>query len=311
MTDRLVLAMDGSTRMCGAALLRLGEPAASRGRSNDPAWEVVARRAQTDVRGQARLLLSLVDEMLREVGGGPGDLGAVVVGTGPGTFTGVRITVATARALGLALSIPVLGISTLAALAAGATTVAEETSRSLLVPVVDARRDQVFFGIYESAGRTASGSAVDDDPGDRWVRSSAFRVCDREALGRMVLGPALVVGEDRALVGTLGAGVAFGATQVQAERLILGQQTLDEAEEAPQGSRLTPWLIQALGASGVGAFGWERSVNARPGEVGAPEGVRPIYVRSPDADIHITKMKNPWAASLQKQDGSVGGRGGE
>jgi len=118
--EPLVLALDGSTRACGAALLRL-RPLATAGRQRPGAcdWEVVATRTDVDGRGQARVLLQLVDKMLLQLRRSSADLGAVVVGTGPGTFTGVRITVATGRALGLALDVPVLGVSTLGALAAG------------------------------------------------------------------------------------------------------------------------------------------------------------------------------------------------
>ncbi len=113
MGDRLILALDGSTQTCTAALLA---PCA---RSQD-GWEVVAGGGDSKGRSQAQVLLQLIDDMLREVGGRPCDLGAIIAGTGPGTFTGVRITVATARALALALHVPVVGISTLAALAAEA-----------------------------------------------------------------------------------------------------------------------------------------------------------------------------------------------
>src|SRR5207342_1453520 len=73
--------------------------------------------------------------LLREARRSPLDLDAVVVGTGPGSFTGTRIGLAVARGLALSLDLPVAGVSTLAALAAGAEGV---------VPVVDARRGEVF-----------------------------------------------------------------------------------------------------------------------------------------------------------------------
>jgi len=121
----------------------------------------------------------LMDEMLEECGRGPEHVGAVVVGKGPGTFTGVRVTVATARALGLALAVPVAGLSTLASLVAGAGDVARGVASSsagaarsstaeaaLIVPVIDARRGQVFYGPLPArrggeAGRPAALGSLD------------------------------------------------------------------------------------------------------------------------------------------------------
>src|SRR6267143_4015023 len=84
---------------------------------------------------RAVTLLEDVDALLRQGGAHPRDLGALVVGIGPGSFTGVRIGLAAARGLALALDLPGAGVSTLDALAAGAPGA---------LPVVDARRREIF-----------------------------------------------------------------------------------------------------------------------------------------------------------------------
>ncbi len=80
-------------------------------------------------------LLADVDALLIDAGAAPSDLTGIVVGTGPGSFTGTRIGLAVARGLSLSLGIPVAGVSTLAALASTAVGA---------FPVVDARRGEVF-----------------------------------------------------------------------------------------------------------------------------------------------------------------------
>ncbi|NLE11445.1 MAG: tRNA (adenosine(37)-N6)-threonylcarbamoyltransferase complex dimerization subunit type 1 TsaB [Actinobacteria bacterium] len=266
MSERLVLALDGSTRECSTALMRphvLGGPHPGPG----SLWDVVARRSYADARGQGRVLMRAVDEMLTEAGAGPGDVGAIVVGTGPGTFTGVRIAVATARALSLALAVPVTGVSSLSALMS---TVAQEVQTDLVVPAIDARRGQVFYAVYRSLKAPEY---------RRWIRRAPPNVCDRGALAGIIKEPATVVVEDVELVGALPRGVEVVTAPIAAERLVFGQGLLIEPGEEPLGTRLTPWLIENL-------------VAGSPAE---PELVKPIYVRPPDADTHITKMKDPWA----------------
>ena len=103
--NALVLAFDTSAAHCAAALL-----------SGD---QVLAQRHEPMEKGQAERLLPMLAEMLAEAGVGFADLARIGVGTGPGNFTGVRISVAAARGLALGLGIPAVGISALQAQALG------------------------------------------------------------------------------------------------------------------------------------------------------------------------------------------------
>jgi tRNA threonylcarbamoyladenosine biosynthesis protein TsaB len=124
--------------------------------------------------GAARSLLVDVDALLVDAGASPGDLDALVVGTGPGSFTSTRIGLAVARGLGLALGIPGAGISTLDALAASAPDA---------VPVIDARRHEVFV----SGPRTLSPEELELEPRALCVGSGAVRYrATFESLGAVV-----------------------------------------------------------------------------------------------------------------------------
>jgi tRNA threonylcarbamoyladenosine biosynthesis protein TsaB len=111
----LVLAFDTATHLATSALLDDGR--------------VLGERV-----GVPRALLDDVQALLDEEGRSPDDIDALVVGTGPGSFTSTRIGLAVARGLGLALDVPAAGISTLTALG----------SQPGVYPVVDARRREVF-----------------------------------------------------------------------------------------------------------------------------------------------------------------------
>ena len=113
----LTLAFDTATDVATSALLSDGE--------------VLGERASRAVR-----VLEDVEALLEEAELSADAVEAIVVGTGPGSYTGLRIGLITARTLAFSLSVPVAGVSTLDALAAG-------TPGS--VPVIDARRGEVFM----------------------------------------------------------------------------------------------------------------------------------------------------------------------
>ncbi|HEY5318266.1 MAG TPA: tRNA (adenosine(37)-N6)-threonylcarbamoyltransferase complex dimerization subunit type 1 TsaB, partial [Solirubrobacteraceae bacterium] len=96
--------------------------------------------------GHATRLLPMVAELIDRAGGGWEAVGAIAVGIGPGTFTGLRIGVATARALARGRELPLVGVSSLAALAAGAT--APGRSEDMVLAVIDARRGEAFAAAW-------------------------------------------------------------------------------------------------------------------------------------------------------------------
>ena len=112
----VILAFDMATSVVTSALVRDGE-------------------ALVERVSKPRSVLEDIHGLLGEADLRPEDLDALAVGTGPGSFTGVRIGLATARALAFALDLPAAGVSTLDALVAGAPGA---------VPVIDAKRGEVF-----------------------------------------------------------------------------------------------------------------------------------------------------------------------
>jgi tRNA threonylcarbamoyladenosine biosynthesis protein TsaB len=154
----LTLAFDTATSVATSALVRDGE--------------LVAERSS-----RAARVLADADELLAAAGAQPRDLNAIVAGTGPGSFTGVRIGLAAARALAFALELPLAGVSTLAALAAGAPGA---------VPVVDAGRREVF-GLVDGAPVVAAAQDLLFEQGATCVGDGAVRYREvLEARGAIV-----------------------------------------------------------------------------------------------------------------------------
>jgi tRNA threonylcarbamoyladenosine biosynthesis protein TsaB len=142
----LVLAFDTATDVATVALSEDGE--------------VLGERRSRPVR-----ILADVEELLAAAGRRAEDVGGIAVGVGPGSFTGLRMGLVTARTLAFSLGVPVAGVSTLEALAAGAPGA---------VPVIDGRRGEVFTLVGgEPACVPAGELAV--EPGRTYVGDGAVR----------------------------------------------------------------------------------------------------------------------------------------
>ena len=135
----LVLALDTATPTLVAGVARWSPSGA----------EVLAEETRPSGTRHAELLTPAVRGALSGAGVATADLDAVVVGLGPGPFTGLRVGVVTAAALGDVQGLPVLGVCSLDAIGEGARTV-----------VTDARRREVYWARYDGAGARVDGPGV-------------------------------------------------------------------------------------------------------------------------------------------------------
>jgi tRNA threonylcarbamoyladenosine biosynthesis protein TsaB len=126
----IVLGLDTCLNACSVAVLDDGR--------------VIAHAAEVMARGHQERLAPMAEAVMREAGLGFAQLDRVGVTVGPGSFTGLRVGVAFAKGLAQALSVPVVGVGALEALAAEA--------EGLVVAAIDARRDQLYLQGFE-AGR--------------------------------------------------------------------------------------------------------------------------------------------------------------
>ncbi|AYN39865.1 tRNA (adenosine(37)-N6)-threonylcarbamoyltransferase complex dimerization subunit type 1 TsaB [Streptomyces dangxiongensis] len=118
--------------------------------------DVIASSSQVDARRHGELLLPAVDRVLTRAGLKPEAVTGIVVGTGPGPYTGLRVGLMTADTFGLALGVPVYGVCTLDGLAHAA---GIETGP--FVVATDARRKEVYWATYADPRTRLTGPAVD------------------------------------------------------------------------------------------------------------------------------------------------------
>jgi tRNA threonylcarbamoyladenosine biosynthesis protein TsaB len=229
-----LLALDTSTSATAVALLR-DDGSAEELRDDPPAGADP---------GHATRLLPMAAELVRRDGGGWSSLELIAVGLGPGTFTGLRVGLATARGLASSLSLPLTGVSSLAALAADALEAGD--GHDAVLAVIDARRGEVFAAAYaqdDGAGprRLTEPAAIDPErtgellacaPGARWLAVGDGAVRYRDAIAPAAEVPPAGSGLHLVRAAAVGAAGARTAPATRYEEVVPDYRRRPDAELA-------------------------------------------------------------------------------
>lgn len=141
-----VILIETSTALCSAAIASDGK--------------IISYRESTEPRAHASLTAVFIKEMLEETGTRPADCSAVCVSMGPGSYTGLRVGVSTAKGLCFGAGIPLLAVGTLDTLvwqAIGEGRLPEGCRH--IVPMIDARRMEVYTAVFSADGRQLTETA--------------------------------------------------------------------------------------------------------------------------------------------------------
>ena len=263
-----ILAVESATEMAGVALA-------------DESG-VLATETTSSRRRHAESLTPMVELVCRRAGFPVGAIEGICVDVGPGLFTGLRVGIATAKALGFALGVPVASATSLEVIAsalciAGFST--GEPSGSLFVPVVDARRGEVFSARYRSSGRerAALGQGVGAvvRQGDGAILQDPYAGIAREADDLLstpedLAASLTLVGERFVLAGDGAVRYADMLSRIPRARLV------SSAAVPP---------VDVLAAIGVARLGAGLGVDAAQ--------VLPRYLREADTQIHWAQRLPP------------------
>lgn len=227
-----ILAFDTATRATTVALVDTGGGSAIQAR-DDPAPGKRPRHTTH--------LMPLIADLLQRAECGWDELDRIAVGVGPGTFTGLRIGVATARALARTRKIELVGVSTLQSLALGAAQAATAHGCDAILAVLDARRGEVFAAAWAVSG-------PDQRTGDRLLAALALAPSTLADTAAAVGTRRLAIGEGavayRALLERSGTSIPddlselHGVNAIHHCRLAEACETADSADVTPEYLRL-------------------------------------------------------------------------
>lgn len=155
----LILNIETATRVCSVSVSENGK--------------VTGFKETNDEKSHAKYLTVFIDDLLKELNLTFSDFQAIAVSKGPGSYTGLRIGVSTAKGLCYAKDIPLISVNTLQSMAFGLIQKVKEESedipdfeQSILVPMIDARRMEVYSAFFNSNGeflRDVKAEIIDQD----------------------------------------------------------------------------------------------------------------------------------------------------
>ena len=217
-----LLALDCAGVACSAALWRDGS--------------IVAERTREMVRGHAEALIPMIGEVMAAGGETLNALDRLAVTVGPGSFTGIRVGLAAARGLALAIGCPLIGVGTLAALAEG-TQPAERVSHIVLA-LLDARRGEVYAQAFDEG----------------LVPLTSPRACPASEALTGLGAPILLVGSGGALVAAaqVGARLARAVAPEYPEAARVAALAARQDERARPGHEVAPLYLRGPGAQAPG-----------------------------------------------------------
>ncbi|PJJ84160.1 tRNA (adenosine(37)-N6)-threonylcarbamoyltransferase complex dimerization subunit type 1 TsaB [Mucilaginibacter auburnensis] len=143
---KMILQIETATTVCSVALANRGE--------------LIAVKEVNERNVHAEVITVFIDELLNKAGIKYGELDAIAVSSGPGSYTGLRIGVSTAKGLCYALSKPLIAVETLEAMASGFAAEGNYTD-ALMCPMIDARRMEVYTALFDAAGNTIKPTAAE------------------------------------------------------------------------------------------------------------------------------------------------------
>jgi len=147
----MIICIETATNLCSVALCN------SAG--------VVSLRESNDIKSHASMLTLFIGDIFKETGVMASDLEAVAVSKGPGSYTGLRIGVSVAKGIAYAASIPLIGIETTLSMFTGMSERIKKDggieSQTLFCPMLDARRMEVYYAIYDFSGKRIKNIAAE------------------------------------------------------------------------------------------------------------------------------------------------------
>ena len=261
----IVLGFDTSTSATAVAL-RLADGSTTHARDDPPAGAHP---------GHATRLLSMTHELLVGAGVAWSAVERIAVGVGPGTFTGLRVGVASARGLAQSLSAELVGVSSLQALAAAALAAqpAPADTRAAVLAVIDARRGEVFAAAYA------------DTPGGVPTELTSPAALAPHELAAVLAGAeaGAGAGADAGAGAGTEAGAGAGAGGAHWSWLAVGDGALLYREQLQAAGIPTPPAHSPLHLVDAAAI-CELAVHASPTSLDA---LAPDYRRRPDAELAL------------------------